>query len=103
MEIEPIVPKLKQLLREKGISHAVIAEKIGKHRAFITKKLGGDSMETRLLEEILRAAGISYEELLCPTETEAKGLRAEINAIKAELSVIREHLPSYSDSSSKDA
>ena len=88
--MDPIVPRLKQLIREKRISHAYIAEKMGKHRAFITRKLGGDSMETRTLEAILEACEMSWQDLFCNQEEvslkdELAELKNEINHIKAVL------------------
>lgn len=92
--MEPIVHKLKRLIREKNISHASIAEKMGKHRTFITKKLGGDSMETRLLEGILSVTGITPQELFC-NGVEDKNLRQELDSLKKEVDILKEHLPPY--------
>lgn len=91
--MEPIVHKLKRLVREKEISQVTIAEKLGKHRTFITRKLGGDSMETRLLEDILRATGITYDELFCNSRDSS--LKQEIDALREEVNMIKEHLPNY--------
>ena len=93
--MEPIVPKLKRLLREKGISHAVIADRLGKHRTFITRKLGSDSMETRLLEAILLATNISYQELFCQESSQTASFRDELDALREEVSFIKEQLPGY--------
>jgi len=93
--MEPIVPKLKRLIREKNISHAVIAERLGKHRTFITRKLGGQSMETRLLEDILRATDITYQELFCQERGGDSQLRAEVEALRKEVNFIKEQLPIY--------
>ena len=91
--MEPIVHKLKRLVREREISQAFIAEKLGKHRTFITRKLGGDSMETRLLESILEATGITYDDLFCNSHD--SNLKQEIDQLRAEVNMIKEHLPNY--------
>jgi len=91
--MEPIVPKLKRLLREKNISHALIADRLDKHRTFITRKLGGDSMETRLLEGILEATGITYQELFCQQAATDDDLRRDLAALRREVDLIKEQLP----------
>ncbi len=93
--MEPIVPKLKRLLREKNISHAQIADRLGKHRTFITRKLGGDSMETRLLEAIMEVSHITYRELFCEEKPGTNSIREELDFLKEELSAIKEQLPTY--------
>ncbi len=96
--MDPIVPKLKRLLRERNISHAVIADRLGKHRTFITRKLGGDSMETRLLEAILEATDITYQELFCTQSAHEQSLREELDSLRHEVSLIKEQLPDYNKS-----
>jgi transcriptional regulator with XRE-family HTH domain len=93
--MEPIVPKLKRLLRERNISHAYIADRLEKHRTFITRKLGSDSMETRLLESILEATGISYHDLFCQQSTADDDLRRDLEALRREVDLIKEQLPTY--------
>lgn len=94
IKMEPIVHKLKRLIRERNISHASIAEKMGKHRTFITKKLGGDSMETRLLEGILEVTGITPQEMFCEGK-EDSSLREDLDSLKKEVNILKEHLPPY--------
>ncbi|MDX1905702.1 MAG: hypothetical protein SF053_01620 [Bacteroidia bacterium] len=94
MNTEPVVHRLRRLLKEKNISHASLAEKIGKHRTFVTRKLGGDSMETRLLEQLMEAADITWEALICGTAAEAD-LRQEMEALWREVNQIKERLPEY--------
>ncbi|MEZ4775778.1 MAG: hypothetical protein R3D00_21540 [Bacteroidia bacterium] len=96
--MEPIVHKLKRLLRDKNISHAEIAEKLGKHRTFITRKIGGDSMETRLLEDILEATELTYQHLVC---NEDNTLREELDEIKREISILKEYIPQYNKKQSE--
>lgn len=90
--MDPIVHKLKKIIRDKNISHAEIADKLGKHRTFITRKLGGDSMETRLLEEILEATDLTYQDLVCG---EDQDLRQQVEEIKKEISIMKEFIPEY--------
>lgn len=97
-KMEPIVHKLKRLLRDKNISHAEIAEKLGKHRTFITRKIGGDSMETRLLEDILEATELTYQHLVC---NEDNNLREELDEIKKEISMLKEYIPQYNKKQSE--
>jgi len=93
--MEPIVPRLKRLLREKNVSHAQIAEQLGKHRTFITRKLGGESMETRLLEAIMESAGISYQEMFCQESLMENALHEEVKKLREEVNLIKEFLPQY--------
>ena len=67
---------------------------MGKHRTFITKKLGGDSMETRLLEGILEVTGITLQEMFCDGKEDAS-LREDLNSLKKEVNILKEHLPPY--------
>ena len=92
--MDSIVPRLKQVLKEKRISHAYIAEKMGKHRAFITRKLGGDSMETRILEGILEATGMNWQDLFC--RQDEGSVRDELAALRKEIRQIKEALPEES-------
>jgi hypothetical protein len=94
-DMEPIVPKLKRLLRERNVSHAYIAERLDKHRTFITRKLGSDSMETRLLESILEATDISYHDLFCQEVSTDDDLRRDLEALRHEVNLIKDFLPGY--------
>lgn len=94
MYMEPIVHKLKRILRDKGISHATIAELTSKHRTYITRKLNGDSMETRLLEQILQATGISYQDLVCGPQ-QSDEFRHELQALRKEMDAIKEEMAEY--------
>lgn len=93
---------LKRLLRERNISHAYIAERLNKHRTFITRKLGGDSMETRLLERILEATGITYHDLFCQEVVTENDLRRDLEALRREVDLIKEHLPHYQTKTTGD-
>lgn len=95
MEKEPIVYKLKRYLRDQNINHQEIAEKTNKHRTFITRKLNGDSMESRLLELIMGAAGIWYDDLICNKDFNSLKLEEEVKILKEEVSMIKETLASY--------
>ncbi len=86
--------KLKRLLRDKGISHATIAELTSKHRTYITRKLNGDSMETRLLEQILLATGITYQDLVCGPQASDE-FRLEIQELRREMNAIKEEMAEY--------
>ena len=93
LNMEPIVHKLKRLIREKNISHASIAEDLGKHRTFITRKLGGDSMETKLLEDIMGVVGLTYEDLVC--NQQGGDLQRQIEELRQEVNMIKEYIPEY--------
>lgn len=95
MEKEPIVHKLKRYLRDNNINHLEIAEKTNKHRTFITRKLNGDSMESRLLELIMDAAGIWYSDLVCNQDFNSLRLEQEVENLKEEVNLIKETLASY--------
>jgi len=92
--MEPIVHKLKRILRDRQISHGEIAERINKHRTFITRKLNGDSMETRLLEQIMEATELTYQDLVCTPQADAS-VRAELDDLRREIMLIKEALPKY--------
>lgn len=95
MEKEPIVHKLKRHLRDNNINHQEIAKRTGKHRTFITRKLNGDSMESRLLEMIMDAAGIWYPDLVCKKDFNSLRLEQEVETLKEEVSLIKETLSNY--------
>ncbi|MCI4669151.1 MAG: hypothetical protein MRZ79_13530 [Bacteroidia bacterium] len=95
MNKEPIVHKLKRYLRDKGINHQEIALKTDKHRTFITRKLNGDSMESRLLEQIMDAAGIWYHDLVCKEDLSNLNLEKELYSLKEEVNLIKETLAEY--------
>ena len=95
MKKEPIVHILKRYLREHSINHSEIAEKTGKHRTFITRKLNGDTMESRLLEQIMDAAGIWYQDLVCSNAKTPEALQEEVKSLREEVNMIKEALPGY--------
>ncbi|MEO0896954.1 MAG: helix-turn-helix domain-containing protein [Bacteroidota bacterium] len=95
MNREPIVQILKRYLRQNNISHADLALRIQKHRTFVTKKLNGESMETRLLEQIMEAVGIWYEDLLKESSGLNSRLENEMAELRKEINMIKEALPSY--------
>ena len=97
---EPIVHKLKRYLRDQQIPHVQIAEKTQRHRTFITRKLNGDSMETSLLEQIMEAAGIWYEDLICVEGQGTADLEQQVRLLREEVNVIKEALPIYQTKSS---
>ncbi len=95
MKKQPIVHKLKSYLREHKIIHQFIADKIDKERPFVTRKLNGESMETRLLEQIMEAAGIWYQDLVCQGSEADAGLHEEVKSLREEVNLIKEVLPEY--------
>ena len=51
-------------------------------------------METRLLEGILEVTGITAQELFCDG-IEDSSLRQELDSLKKEVNILKEHLPPY--------